>query len=113
MKGVLAVIGAFVLGVAASVLVMNVNKVAVPAMQAQTAGGAGNNAILLGKIAGQDALVVLDSSTKTILIYRLLSAQIEFWAARKFETDLGCESFGTTRPSFNEVKQKCKLEEKK
>lgn len=113
MKSAFAVIGAFVLGVVVCVLVMNASKVTTSTIQAQTAGGAGNNAIVVGKLAGNDAIVVLDSSTKTLLIYKVLSGTIEFWAARKFETDLGCEAFGITRPSFNEVKQKCKLDEKK
>lgn len=110
MKNIVAMVLSFVLGVAVCFLVVSVNKVSMPVLQAQTAGGAGNNAILLGKVAGQDALIVLDSSTKTILIYKLLANTIEFWVARKFETDLGCEVFGTTRPPFDEVKRKCKIE---
>lgn len=97
----------FIAGIIVGFLLIKASSTGIPVIQAQTAGGAGNNAMLLGKIGGQDALIVLDSSTKTILIYRLLANTIEFWSARKFETDLTCEEFGTTRPKFDEVKRKC------
>jgi hypothetical protein len=115
MKNLYINVGVFVLGFFVCFILMSSHKTTLPVIHAGETGGiAGNNTVVVTKIGNMDAAVILDSQTKTLLIYKIIAGSpgtIEFVAARKFETDLMCEKYGNTRPEIAEIKKKC--EEKK
>ncbi len=113
MKNIYIAIAGFVLGFVICFLIFNANRIMIPTMHAQGLSSAGGATVILGKVAGVDAAVIYDSQTKRLLIYKLLAGQIIFWTSRNLETDIQCESFGTTSPTFDNVKKTCKLEDKK
>ncbi|MFN7181939.1 MAG: hypothetical protein ACK4NF_04590, partial [Planctomycetota bacterium] len=109
MKSIYIAIAGFIAGCVLCLLFFSSSR----HIQAQNLSSAGTATIVIGKVAGTDAVILYDSLLKRLLIYKLLAGQIVFWTGRSIETDIQCEKFGNTTPAFDEVKRACKLEEKK